>query len=75
MRSSNSATQKEVVTGTVLESLPGAMFRVKTDSGNVVLAYVSGKVRIHHIMILVGDRVMVELSPYDASRGRIVRRL
>lgn len=68
-------TEKRLVTGIVEEALPGATFRVKTEEGNTILAHVSGKVRIHHIRILVGDRVTVEMTPYDARRGRIVRRL
>ncbi|MBI2037078.1 MAG: translation initiation factor IF-1 [Candidatus Liptonbacteria bacterium] len=68
-------TNKSLVTGAVIEALPGATFRVQTEDGRVILAHVSGKVRIHHIRILVGDRVTVELSPYDTTRGRIIRRL
>ncbi|MDN5293868.1 MAG: translation initiation factor [Eubacteriales bacterium] len=62
------------VEGTVVEPLPNAMFRVRLDNGHMVLAYVSGKIRMNFIRILPGDRVMVELSPYDLSRGRIVYR-
>ena len=68
-------TNKSLVTGAVIEALPGPTFRVQTEGGGVILAHVSGKVRIHHIRILVGDRVTVELSPYDTTRGRIIRRL
>ncbi|HIE59958.1 MAG TPA: translation initiation factor IF-1 [Persephonella sp.] len=64
-----------VVEGTVEEALPNAMFRVKLDTGHEVLAHVSGKMRMHFIRILPGDRVRVELSPYDLTRGRIVFRL
>jgi len=60
--------------GEVIEALPNAMFRVKLDSGQIVLAHVSGKMRIHFIKIVPGDRVKVELSPYDLTRGRIVYR-
>lgn len=60
--------------GTIVEALPNAMFRVELDNGHRVLAHVSGKMRMHFIRILPGDRVMVELSPYDLSRGRIVYR-
>jgi len=60
--------------GTVIEALPDAMFRVKLDSGHVVLAHISGKMRMHYIRILLGDRVTVELSPYDLDRGRITYR-
>ncbi|MBK3332369.1 translation initiation factor IF-1 [Persephonella atlantica] len=70
--------QKEkgiVVEGTVEEALPNAMFRVKLDTGHEVLAHVSGKMRMHFIRILPGDRVKVELSPYDLTRGRIIFRM
>lgn len=60
--------------GTVLEPLPNAMFRVELDNGHKVLAHVSGKIRMNFIRILSGDRVTVELSPYDLSRGRITYR-
>lgn len=62
------------VEGKVLETLPNAMFRVELGNGHKVLAHVSGKMRMHFIRILPGDRVTVELSPYDLSRGRIVFR-
>jgi len=62
------------VEGVVKEALPNAMFRVQLDDGHVVLAHVSGKMRMHFIRILPGDRVVVELSPYDLERGRIVYR-
>ena len=62
------------VTGTVLESLPNAMFRVELDNHHKVLAHISGKMRMHYIRILPGDRVQVELTPYDLSRGRITYR-
>jgi translation initiation factor IF-1 len=62
------------VTGTVTEPLPNAMFRVELENGHVVLAHVSGKIRRHFIRILRGDRVMVELSPYDLTRGRLTYR-
>jgi translation initiation factor IF-1 len=60
--------------GTVLESLPNAMFRVELDNGHKMLAHISGKMRMHYIRILPGDKVVVELSPYDLSRGRITYR-
>ena len=60
--------------GTVLETLPNAMFRVKLEAGKVVLAHISGKMRMHYIRILAGDKVTVELSPYDLTRGRITYR-
>jgi translation initiation factor IF-1 len=62
------------VEGTVLETLPNAMFRVELENGHKVLAHISGKMRMHFIKILPGDRVTVELSPYDLSRGRIIYR-
>jgi translation initiation factor IF-1 len=62
------------VEGTVIEPLPNAMFRVELPNGHRVLAHVSGKIRMNFIRILPGDRVMVELSPYDLTRGRIVYR-
>ena len=60
--------------GVVMELLPNAMFRVKLENGHVVLAHVSGKMRMHYIKILPGDTVKLELSPYDLSRGRITFR-
>ncbi len=62
------------VEGTVLESLPNAMFRVEISNGRKVLAHVSGKMRMHYIRILPGDKVKMEVSPYDLSRGRITYR-
>lgn len=62
------------VEGTVLESLPNAMFRVELASGHKVLGHISGKIRMHYIKILPGDKVLVELSPYDLTRGRITYR-
>jgi translation initiation factor IF-1 len=65
-------TQK--FTGLVQEALPNATFRVLLDDGREILGYVAGKLRLHHIKILPGDRVLVELSPYDQKRGRIIYR-
>jgi len=62
------------VDGTILDTLPNATFRVELESGHKVLAHVSGKMRMHFIKILPGDKVTVELSPYDLTRGRIVYR-
>jgi len=62
------------VEGMVTEPLPNAMFRVELDNGHKVLAHISGKMRMNYIRILPGDRVLVELSPYDLSRGRVVYR-
>jgi translation initiation factor IF-1 len=67
---------KEVieVEGTVLEPLPNAMFRVELENGHVVLAHISGKMRMHYIRILRGDRVTIEMTPYDLTKGRITYR-
>jgi translation initiation factor IF-1 len=62
------------VQGTVTETLPNAMFRVQLDNGHKILAHISGKMRMHFIRILPGDKVTVELSPYDLTRGRITYR-
>ncbi len=69
-------SKKDVIEaeGTVTEALPNAMFRVQLDSGHTVLAHISGKMRMYYIRILLGDRVTVELSPYDLTRGRITYR-
>jgi translation initiation factor IF-1 len=66
--------EKIEVEGTVVEALPATQFRVELDNGHEVLAYLSGKMRKYYIRILLGDRVKVELSPYDLTRGRIVYR-
>ena len=63
------------VEGTVVEPLPNAMFRVELPNGHKVLAHISWKMRMHYIKILPGDKVILELSPYDLSRGRIVYRV
>ncbi|HBC45514.1 MAG TPA: translation initiation factor IF-1 [candidate division Zixibacteria bacterium] len=62
------------VEGKVIEPLPNAMFRVELDNGHQVLAHISGKMRMHFIKILPGDKVTLELSPYDLNRGRIIYR-
>ena len=62
------------VEGTVVEALPDTQFRVRLDNGHEILAYLSGRMRKHYIRILLGDRVKVEISPYDPTRGRIVYR-
>ena len=62
------------VEGTIVEPLPNAMFQVELDNGHRVLAHISGKMRMHYIKILPGDRVTVELSPYDLTRGRVTFR-
>jgi translation initiation factor IF-1 len=66
--------EKLEVEGTVVEALPATQFRVELDNGHEVLAYLSGKMRKYYIRILLGDRVRVELSPYDLTRGRITYR-
>ncbi len=63
-----SAIEKE---GTIIEALSNAMFRVELDNGHVIIAHISGKMRMHYIRILPGDRVRVEMSPYDLTKGRI----
>jgi translation initiation factor IF-1 len=76
-RSTTLAKPKEdaiVLEGTVVEPLPNAMFRVELENGHKVLAHISGKMRMHYIRILPGDRVQVELTPYDLTRGRITYR-
>ena len=65
---------KILVEGLVIEALPGTQFKVRLENGHEVLAYLSGKMRKYYIRILLGDRVRVEMSPYDLSRGRIVYR-
>ena len=72
---SDMAKQKSIkVDGIILETLPNASFRVELENGHEVLAHISGKMRMHYIKILPGDKVSLELSPYDLSRGRIVYR-
>lgn len=66
--------EKIEVEGTILEALPNAMFRVEMDGGHKILAHISGKMRMNYIKILPGDKVRVELSPYDLTRGRITYR-
>jgi len=72
----NDMAKEEAITvdGKVLEPLPNAMFKVELENGHRVLAHISGKMRMHFIKILPGDRVTIELSPYDLNRGRIVYR-
>ena len=61
--------------GVVLENLPSTLFKVQLEDGRKILAHLSGKMRLHHIKVLLGDRVRVEMSPYDETKGRIVQRL
>ena len=74
LSNANSKEQAILLEGTVVESLKNATFRVKTDNGHEVLAHNSGKMRMHRIRVLPGDRVQVEISPYDLKRGRITYR-
>jgi translation initiation factor IF-1 len=67
--------EKIVLEGTVSEALPNATFHVELENGQEILAHVSGKIRMHYIKILPGDRVTVEMSPYDLTKGRITRSL
>ena len=71
------AKEKEIVKleGEVVELLPSTMFRVKLENGHIVLAHISGKMRIHFIKLMPGDKVEIEMSPYDLTKGRITRRL
>ncbi len=68
------AEEKIKVKGVVTEALPDTTFRVKLDDGREILAYLAGKMRLHYIRVIPGDRVLVELSPYDLTRGRIIYR-
>ncbi|MEO7617615.1 MAG: translation initiation factor IF-1 [Candidatus Saccharibacteria bacterium] len=72
----NKQVTKEVIEleGTVLETLPNAMFRVELENGHIVLAHISGKMRMHYIRILPGDRVTLEMTPYDLTKARITYR-
>lgn len=67
---------KEIVQieGVIVETLPSTTFKVKLDTGHEILAHISGRMRMHYIRILPGDRVIVEMSPYDLTKGRIIRR-
>ena len=69
--------EKEIVKfeGEVLESLPNATFNVKLENGHEILAHISGRMRVNYIKLMPGDKVMVEMSPYDLTKGRIIRRL
>lgn len=73
-RQSKKKSDKIEVEGTVIEALPNTMFKVRLDNDHEVLAHISGKMRMYYIRILLGDRVLVELSPYDLTRGRIIYR-
>ncbi|OGF73687.1 translation initiation factor IF-1 [Candidatus Giovannonibacteria bacterium RIFCSPHIGHO2_02_FULL_46_20] len=66
---------KTIKEGQIIEALPSAMFRVLLDDGSEIIGHLAGKMRLHYIKVLVGDRVVMEFSPYDEKRGRIIRRL
>lgn len=66
---------KVIKEGQVIEALPSATFRVTLDDGKEIIAHLSGRMRLHYIKVLVGDRVSIEFSPYDESKGRIIKRL
>jgi translation initiation factor IF-1 len=70
-----SSKDKILKEGQVIEALPSATFRILLDGGEEVIGYLSGRMRVHYIKVLVGDKVSVEFSPYDEKRGRIVKRL
>jgi translation initiation factor IF-1 len=74
--STGNRSTKEVIEleGTVLETLPNALFKVELENGHVVLGHISGKMRMHYIRIIPGDRVTLEMTPYDLSKGRITYR-
>ena len=74
MRNLKESQEKIEVDGVIIEALPATMFRVRLDNGHELLAYLSGKMRKNYIRVLLGDRVRLELSPYDLNRGRIVFR-
>ena len=73
----SNAPQKNTIEleGKVVESLPNAVFRVQIESGQIILAHIAGKLRVNKIRVLPGDRVIVEVTPYDLTRGRVIRRL
>ena len=63
------------IEGVIIETLPSTTFKVKLDNGHEVLAHISGRMRVHYIRLLQGDRVLMEMSPYDLTRGRVVQRM
>lgn len=67
--------EKNLFEGVVLEALPSTLFKIKLDDGREILGHLSGKMRLHYIKVLPGDRVRVEMTPYDETKGRIVHRL
>jgi len=71
-----SSTQEKIeLEGVVTEALPNALFCIELDNGHKIIGHLSGKMRIHYIKVVEGDRVIVEVSPYDLSKGRVIRRL
>ena len=72
---SNENNQTIELEGKVIESLPNAVFRVQLDSGQIILGHLAGKMRLHKIRVLPGDKVLLEVTPYDLTKGRITRRL
>ncbi len=75
MAGNDSNKQTIELEGKVIESLPNAVFRVELDSGQIVLGHLAGKMRMHKIRVLPGDKVLLEMTPYDLQKGRIIRRL
>lgn len=71
----DSKEAKIIKEGTVIETLPNTVFRVRLEDGNEIVAHLGGRMRMHYIRVLLGDRVRVELSPYDITKGRIIHRL
>ena len=69
------AGEKIIQEGEVVEAMPSTLFRVVLDSGQEILAHLGGKMRVHHIRVLPGDRVRIEMSPYDLTKGRIILRM
>mgnify|MGYP001774430108 CR=1 FL=1 len=67
--------EKEIVKGRIIEALPELSFKVRLENGREILAYLSGKMRVNFIKVIPGDEVMVEISPYDKNKGRIIKRL
>ena len=73
--SANNEKELIKVEGVIVETLPSTTFRVKLDNGHEVLAHISGRMRVHYIRLLPGDRVLMEMSPYDLTKGRVVQRM
>jgi translation initiation factor IF-1 len=77
MRNTEPKEEKEIIKleGTVMETLPSTTFKVRLENGHEVLAHISGRMRVNYIRLLPGDRVLLEMSPYDLTKGRIVQRM